>query len=115
MNRKQKRYTSEKEILARIEELTQERGECLQSSTHLEDLNRAYAIEIEKLSGSRTVEAKDRIAELEHAIRQNLEVIVKTNKRGHAIEDSYLPRMKEVLAAFRTELMTFTDDPGVVA
>lgn len=127
MKRKQTRYTTEKQILDRIDELTNRSDELLQEALK-EDMAAGVALEqIKKLSmevdrlneAGRRKEAGDvgmQINKLQFERKQCQERSAKANKSRNTIKDCTLPRMGQVLAAFRTEPMCFCgNDKGVVA
>lgn len=97
--RKQKRYTTEKQILDKIESYKNQAKECLEKA---DALDREYKERL--LAGNvdmgTTIDAK---AESERLY-----------KRRIRIEECALPKLKEALAEFNTMLLPITDDPGVV-
>ena len=90
MKRKQTRYTSEAQILEAIDAAKSKLEELRKESLEL-----TQEAKIGRFGG-----AKERLLKVEAAVRR--------------IEDVRLPKLKSALAAFRTELMPFTQDRGVV-
>ena len=98
MKRKQTRYTSEAQILKAIDKYNQKAIELLAQSEEA-DRNAHELLKYNSMS---------EVGKYELAMSKKL-------KRSSArIMDKKLPQLKNALAAFRTELMPFTQDRGVV-
>ena len=92
MKRKQTRYTSEAEILEAIDAAKSKLEELRKDATVIQEWIR--------LNRGHLVGKDDELRKIEGKVRR--------------IEDVRLPKLKNALAAFRTELMPFTQDRGVV-
>lgn len=88
MNKKQTRYTTEQQIIDKIDAVKKRRLDFISECEHLEKIERG-------------VDDEDRLGKLRKSVVR--------------IEESTLPKLKDTLAAFRTDTMAFCgDDKGVV-
>lgn len=112
--RKQRRFTSETQLIKRIDELRQEHQELLQKGLDLDAKCAACEREIADLEVSMAADAWLQLNGVRHKIGVLRDEQKIGNIRRHAIENTHLPKLKDALAAFRTGTLGFTDDPGVV-
>lgn len=117
MKRRQTRLTTEEQITGRIDELKKRVELLLKSSIAEDGMAERGLSEIKRLSQSRNITnaVQEQINSLAIEINKHRDSAVKMNKSRHRIEDATLPKLKDALAAFRTETLAFSkDDPGVV-
>lgn len=108
MKRRQTRYTTENEILAAIDTAKTTADQLIAETQELEEAIRAAVAAIAELeSGHLDRKAHDSINELRHIAELNRESCEKKLKRATRLLDVKLPKLKRVLAAFRTEPMPF--------
>lgn len=107
--KRQTRYTTEDEILAAIDTANTTADQLITETQELEEAIRAAVAAIAELEARNPVDrkAQDRINELRHIAEQNRESCEKKLKRATRLLDVKLPKLKRVLAAFRTEPMPF--------
>lgn len=88
MKKKQTRFTTEQQIIDKIDSVKAKRLNCIAECERLEKIERG-------------VDDEDRLNKLRKSVVR--------------IEESTLPKLKDTLAAFRTDTMAFCgDDKGVV-
>ena len=95
MKRKQTRYTSEAQILEAIDAAKSKLEELRNEAIVIKEWIRLNRGEVGHLLGK-----DDELRKIEDKVRR--------------IEDVRLPKLKNALAEFRTEVMPFTQDRGVV-
>ena len=121
--KRQTRFTTERQILDRIddaklsiEELFKDAVKEDQASQQCLD-NIRYKTDKMDRSNSQSIKEKIQleINSEDFKMKQHRERSVKLNKRRNSIINVTLPRLKDTLAAFKTETMAFCgDDKGVV-
>lgn len=94
MKRKQTKFFTEQEIIERIDALKAKSRELLEQACQHDELAKTCS---DGLS-------------IEHHLKES----ERLNKTRHRIEEATLPKLKEALAEFRTELLPITDDRSVV-
>lgn len=123
MKRRQKKFDSELSILADIHEYQRKADALLRSSLALDEsvkerLHKCGDLrdEAEKtLSPTLKKELLEKSNQLEHDAHKDKDLSQKQNKTRNNILNCTLPRLKNTLAAFRTETFAFCgNDKGVV-
>ena len=122
MKRKQKRYTTETQILSDIEAAKELAAYCLDMAVRndavaddnykaIEPLQERHAV----ARGKNKDELWSQICKAKKNAEDARKEAVKLSKRRNRIEQVKLPKLKNVLAAFRTGLLAgCTTDPSVV-
>lgn len=105
--KRQVRATTEKEILDRIDRYKKKMIDLMNEA---EEYNRSAA-ELAKPFIGKFAEPD---YETQMTIDFKLSQAIRLGKARARIEDSVLPKLKAALAEFRTELLPFTEDRGVV-
>lgn len=115
MKRRQRRYTEESEIISEIDLARKEADSCLVMAVECDAIAEKHYAQIRKLeSGWITDKAQSEICDLKLRADKERQQAVKLSRRRNTIEQSRLPKLKQLLAAFRTMHMSIVDDAGVV-
>lgn len=119
--RKQKRYTEEQEILDSIDRNKAIAQECLVNAVECDRIVEACRKQVAVLEASldtlndkQRAEAVADISALKYQERFKADEAKRLSARRIRIEQLKLPALKRTLAAFKTNLLSITDDPGVV-
>jgi len=114
MKRPQKRFPNEAAIVAAIDAVHQRIAD---KKKEIEALNKAINEKrtvYKLLSESKSVEVRaEAMANLIEAQEQEQQV-VRINKAIKRLEETKLPHLGQVLSEFRTQPMSFLEDPSVV-
>lgn len=114
--KRQKHYTSEEEILKRIDELKAQANLLQDQSIELEMESNHLMQQVAELSKEKMTDGIQlKINKLVYDRKQLMAQCQKNNQLRNRITDATLPRMKSLLAAFRTEPFAFMEDRSVVA
>jgi hypothetical protein len=113
MKRRQIRFETEQEILQAIDAAKIKAADCL---TRAIDRDKVADISREMISKewSKTKPNMLEVGRLEVVIRNNRDEARKLSRQRNTIENVKLPKLKNALSAFRTGLLSITQDPGVV-
>lgn len=121
MKRKQKRYTEEQQILDAIDRAKAKAQECLTNAVECDRIVEACRKQIaaleaklESLNDKQNRQVMADIDALKYQERFKADEAKRLSARRIRIEQVKLPSLKRTLAAFKTNLLSITDDPGVV-
>src|SRR5580765_5243951 len=118
MKRKQKRYETEEAIIKEIDHVKANIQSLLSRSINEDDCAASDARDIARLQEQLIKTTKqDQIDKIfqcisasRHSFDLHKEASVRMNKRRGSLEKARLPKLKNALAAFRTEIMSYTED-----
>lgn len=121
MKRKQTRYTTEEQIIEVIDRKKAEAKRCLEWAVACDaEVEKAYksiaelSLQMQSARGDKWQKMDEQCRLLKHEADLNKQQAVRCSKRRNRIEGTTLPKLKDCLAEFRTKLMAYTEDPGVV-
>ena len=118
MKRKQKRFTKEDQLIQSIDRYREKAVTLLEQAFAEDRAADSCLAEITKLEGLKNAMNLNKIKPMINKARydweKHKEESKKLNKSRNRILESTLPRYGQALSAFRTEVLAFTDDKGLV-